>query len=393
MSIKTHGYHLRTIKFLDIASYKSIVEYKQRRFICHDCHKTFNEDTSFVEKGSTISNQTKVKLLERLRNKSSFTDIAQDLNISLTTAINEFSEHISDYRCKLTEVVCIDEFRASTICGEYALIIGDPISGTILDILPSRKQDYIYMYFQTIPDEDRLKVKYVVTDLFESYRTVVRNLFWKSIHIADRFHWIRLCTEAFNKIRIRIMNSYLKLGVDEFRGSYNKYTIYANVMKKYYKLLLANRYSKEEWFFNQKQIASYIKKEMTFQEIIEYCLNFDSDLEESYESLQDLHKLAKYSNHDNAKKNILEWCERIESSEHKIPELVKVALTYQSWIEPIVNSFVINETTKARMTNGFIEGKNNFCKVIKRIGFGYKDFDIFRAKILYSNDKSRPYKN
>lgn len=45
------------------------------------------------------------------------------------------------------------------------------------------------------------------------------------------------------------------------------------------------------------------------------------------------------------------------------------------------------------MTNGFIEGKNNYCKVIKRIGFGYKDFDTLRAKILYSNAKEKiPYK-
>ena len=76
----------------------------------------------------------------------------------------------------------------------------------------------------------------------------------------------------------------------------------------------------------------------------------------------------------------------------KLPELKKVALTYKSWIKEIVNSFIINPVTKTRMTNGFIEGKNNFCKVIKRIGFGFKDFDTFRAKILYSNDPDRAYK-
>ena len=393
ISIKVHGYHLRKIKFLDIGSYKSILEYKQRRFYCDDCHKTFNEDTSLVEKGSTISNQTKIKLLERVRTKSSFSDLSQELNISVTTAIKEFYDHIADYRCELTEVICIDEFRASTIAGEYALIIGDPISGKILDILPSRKQDYIYYYFQTLSVDERAKVKYIVTDLFESYRTICKILFWKSIHIADRFHWIRLTTEAFNKIRIRIMNSYLQLGKDEFKGSYNKYTMYANVLKKYHKLFLANIYAKENWFFDQKQIASYIKKEMSFQEIIEYCINLDGDLEEGYVLLQELYKISKYSNFETAKKDILGWCEKIEKSKHKIPELVKVSITYKSWINQIVNSFIINPITKARMTNGFIEGKNNFCKVIKRIGFGFSNLDLFRAKILYSNDENRPYKN
>lgn len=393
VSIKIHGYHLRKIKYLDLGSYKTNIEYKQRRFICDDCHKTFNEDTSLVEKGSTISNQTKVKLLERLRTKSSFTDLSEELNISVTTAIKEFYDHIAEYRCKLTEVICIDEFRASTIAGEYALIIGDPISGKILDILPSRKQDYIYYYFQTIPQEECTNVKYIVTDLFESFRTITKNIFWKSTHIADRFHWIKLTTEAFNNIRIRIMNSYLKLGKEEFKGTYNKYTMYSNVLKKYHKLLLANKYAKESWFFDQKLVASYIKKEMTFQEIIEYCINYDGDMEESYLLLQELYKIAKLSNYENARKDILNWCDKVEQSKHKIPELVNVALTYKSWIDPIVNSFIINLVTKARMTNGFIEGKNNFCKVIKRIGFGYANFDIFRARILYANDAERPYKN
>lgn len=290
-------------------------------------------------------------------------------------------------------MICIDEFRASTIAGEFALIIGDPISGRILDILPSRKQDYIYYYFQTLSAKEKSKVKYIVTDLFESYRTICNTLFWKTVHIADRYHWIKLTTEAFNKIRIRIMNSYLSLGKDQFKGSYNKYTVYANVLKKYHKLFLANKYSKEAWFFDQKQIVSYIRKEMTFQEIIEYCINLDADLEESYILLQDLYKISKYSNYESAKKDILNWCDRVEKSKHKIPELVKVSLTYKSWIEPIVNSYIINPITKSRMTNGFIEGKNNFCKVIKRIGFGYSNFDVFRAKILYSNDENRPYKN
>ena len=124
-----------------------------------------------------------------------------------------------------------DEFKASTIAGKYALIIGDPESGEILDILPSRLQDYIYHYFNTIDKSERLSVEYVVTDLFESYRTICKNLFWKSIHIADRFHWIRLTTEAFNKTRISIMNNILKSKVKD-----NDKLRYAAIIKKYYKI-------------------------------------------------------------------------------------------------------------------------------------------------------------
>lgn len=391
--ILIHAYYTRLIRFLDVAEFKTRISYKQRRFKCCDCGKTFNETSALVDKGSTISNQSKLSLLEKTRQKISFADVASQMDISITTTIKEFKQHVADYRSELTEIVCVDEFRASTIAGEYALIIGDPITGKILDVLPSRKQDYIYYYFNSTSINDRQKVKYIVTDLFESYRTICKNLFWGSIHIADRFHWIRLCTEAFNKTRIRIMNTYLALGQQQFKGSFNKYTKYANVLKRYYKLLLANRYNKEEWFFNQKHVASYLQKEMTNQEIIEYCLNYDGDLEIAYDFLQQLYKIAKFSTCSDAKKKLLEWCENVDECDRKLPELKKTALTYKSWINEITNSFIIHPILKTRITNGFIEGKNNFVKVIKRIGFGFKDFETFRAKILYTNDKDRPFKN
>lgn len=137
--------------------------------------------------------------------------------------------------------------KVCTIAGKYSLIIGDPESGEILDILPSRLQDYIYHYFNIIDKSERLSVEYVVTDLFESYRTICKNLFWNRIHIADRFHWIRLTSEAFNKTRISIMNNILKSKIKD-----NDKLRYAAIIKKYYKLLLTNTRSKESWFFDQQ---------------------------------------------------------------------------------------------------------------------------------------------
>ncbi len=200
----------------------------------------------------------------------------------------------------MTRIICIDEFKANTIAGKYALIIGDPESGEILDILESRLQDYIYHYFNTIDSSERLSVEYVVTDLSESYRTICRNLFGKSIHIADRLHWIKLTTKAFNKTRIKIMNLILKAKIidrDKIK--------YSNIIKKYYKLLIANTHSKESWFFDQ-QVHKNTYGFTTYQSVIEYCVNNDSELEEAYLLLQELYKIAKYSSFENARQNILD---------------------------------------------------------------------------------------
>ena len=312
-NIVVNSYYIRTIRYLDIAGYNSIIKYKQRRYQCRDCKKTFNESTNLVEKYSTISNQTKLKLLEECRIKQSFTDVSERLNVSTTTVLNEF--------------------KASTIAGEYALIIGNPISGKILDVLPSRQQEYLYDYFNKVSDEERFSVKYIVTDLFEPFRTIVRNRFWKSIHIADRFHWVRLATDAYNRMRIKIMNNYKDLGDGQFKGRYNKYSTYYYMLKKYAKVLVMNRYSRSESFFESKQYVYYLDKELTLNEIIEYILNYDKDMEEGYFLLQDLYKISKQSTFETARHDLKEWISKVEEYDSTLKYFKSVATTYRSWLK------------------------------------------------------------
>ena len=381
LEITINFYYTRTIKYFNINDYPSIILFKQIRFKCKYCNKTFHQPASFISKGCNLSIMVKENILKESSYKQSFKDVSKRTNVSQTTVSNEFKKNIHDYRCHLSRIICFDEFKASTTAGKYAFIIGDPESGEILDILPSRLQDYIYHYFNTIPDIERFNVEYVVTDLFESYRTICKNLFWKSIHIADRFHWIRLTSEAFNKTRISIMNHHMKTN--------NSDNIqYATILKRYYKLLLANTYSKESWYFDQ-QVTSNKYGFTSYQTVIEYCINKDPEFEEAYHLLQELYKIAKLSSYETARENILNWCDKVQSSEYNLPEFKKTALTYKSWINEIVNSFIIDKVTHKRLSNGFIEGKNNFCKVIKRIGFGYSDFDVFRYKIITANKKKK----
>ena len=44
-----------------------------------------------------------------------------------------------------------------------------------------------------------------------------------------------------------------------------------------------------------------------------------------------------------------------------------------------------------RVSNGFAEGINNKIKVIKRMAFGFHDFEYFRLKILSVTGCLRPY--
>ena len=60
-------------------------------------------------------------------------------------------------------------------------------------------------------------------------------------------------------------------------------------------------------------------------------------------------------------------------------EFKELLHTFTNWREEILNYF------DYRITNGFVEGKNNRIKTIKRMAYGYRNMDNFRMRILATN--------
>ena len=69
--------------------------------------------------------------------------------------------------------------------------------------------------------------------------------------------------------------------------------------------------------------------------------------------------------------------ERIASD--SLPEFKELLHTFTNWRKEILNYF------DYRITNGFVEGKNNRIKTIKRMAYGYRNMDNFRLRILATN--------
>ncbi len=62
-----------------------------------------------------------------------------------------------------------------------------------------------------------------------------------------------------------------------------------------------------------------------------------------------------------------------------LPEFRELLHTLANWREEILNYF------DYRITNGFVEGKNNRIKTMKRMAYGYRNMDNFRLRILATN--------
>jgi len=71
---------------------------------------------------------------------------------------------------------------------------------------------------------------------------------------------------------------------------------------------------------------------------------------------------------------MLEWL--LTAEDINLPEFKDCIKAFHNWSEHINNSVEFN------YTNGFTEDINNKITVIKRIAFGYRNFNHFRNRIL-----------
>ena len=355
------------IKYLKLFEYDCKINIIKKRFICHQCNKKFTENLDLNQKGKTISNKLEQKILKDLLNYNlSIKYIAKENNVSsgsvrniLKNAMSEYPEHIR----LLPRVISFDEFKADTKEGKYAFILNDPIHKKTLDILPSRKKEYLNQYFTYC--ENRHSVEYVVSDMYEPYLLVTQIMFPKAKYVVDRFHYTRYIMEALDKIRIRLQKEY-GYNSKEYRMLKNKKNI-----------TLLRKYSNDiDWWTYTKRYQNKHMVDILKYDLREQLLDINEELKQGYVLKELFLDLLSYSDYEHAEEEIKEWID--VSKGCGLKEFEDASKTIENWLPYIVNSFI-----DKRFSNGYTEGLNNKIKVIKRVAFGYKNFRFFRLRLLY----------
>ena len=232
-NIVIKDYYKVKIKNSIIRKHKLYVEIRMRRYKCKCCNKTFKQNFNFYDNNQCISKHTKQLVQSMLMDRISMEYIAKELDINKKTVINILDSMPEPQRLKLPNVICLDEFHFSNAnhkAGKYPCVISNPFNTELIDIVESRRKDYLIDYFQHISFKERNNVKYFISDMNETYRSIYKIFFKDAIHIVDHFHIIKLFTEAIQKIRIKIMKSYTS-DCKEYK-----------YLKKNWKLFLMKRY-------------------------------------------------------------------------------------------------------------------------------------------------------
>ena len=394
-NICSHGFISKKIVHSISTNQPCILKYKARRFRCKDCKKTFLEHNPFCREDEKLSLYTDMKIIEKLRSHTAtFTSVSRDLNISIQTVINIFDKYASGSRLKFDKVICMDEIYTNKLTSKkYSCIIMNFMNRQVIDVYPSRLKYDLINYLMRVPLNEREQVKYVIIDMWETYKQVSLDVFPNCIVAVDSFHVIKHLNLAMDMIRLKVMRKY-----DKGHSRLENAEMYYYMLKKFHYFFTKNFDDIYEGNIKIPKIHTAWDK----IEIRKYLLSIDSDLSYAYylkEKYQEFSLTAKYESCDE------EFNELINDfrSSH-LAEFQVFGKLINHWKTEIKNSFIrINFYTKnkngelafikKRLSNGPMEGSNSRIKCIIKNANGYKNFDRFRKRILFSINKNAPIKN
>lgn len=358
--IVKNGFKLSTIKLLPICNLPAILKLKKQRFLCRDCSCSFMASSTFVDSYCNISNDVKNAVLSDLMDVASIKDIAKKWFISSSSVLRvlkRVSVLKKDFSY-LPEFICMDEFKSvRSESFNMSFVFMDALSRKIIDILPDRRIHKLIAYFNRFPMEIRKKVKGVVIDMYEPYISLIKDVFPNASIIFDRFHVVQNLTRALDKTRISVMNS-----LDRDSKEYK-------VLKRYWRLFL-----KYEYDLNYTNFYRYVhfNRLMSQASVVSFMRGVNPFLDESYKCIQDAMAAIRLSDTDMLQ-NVINRYEGSKLISEKVRTAITTTKEYEKYIENAV---------KFSFSNGPLEGTITKIKLIKRISYGYRNFNNLKRRII-----------
>lgn len=353
--------------------------YRARRFICKICKHTFFEHNPFSLPYDKSSLNTIYNVLEALLDHTAtFKSVASRFKLSSTSVIRFFDTYVDAKRRTLPIIICIDEFYTSRKRAyKYACLFYDFLNNKVIYVFPSRRKDKLSQELSFIPKAERLNVKYVIIDMWDTYRDLASIYFTNCIIAVDSFHVIKHLNEAMDAIRIKIMRKY-----DKRTNSIDSNDTYYYMLKKFHYFFTKNF---ENIYSGNIEIRK-MRTKWDKHEIRKYLFSIDDDLKMAYILKEKYREFSLTANHENCDEEFNDLIDEFVNS--KFPEFRSFGSLLLHWKNEIKNSFI--RYNGKRLSNGPIEGANSRIKTILKSANGYTNFNRLRNRIMYSLNKDVP---
>lgn len=350
-SQRIHQNHRYLIKDLPISGQPVYLEINRRQFKCEFCQKPFSEELDFVKKRRKYTSRLATEIIRQVL-ADDIKTVAENNDVSseeIETMLQDRAKALKRKKPLGLKKLGIDEIALIKGQGNYCAVLIDIDQSQVITILEGRNQEQIAEVFDSWGEEILKEIEFVSIDLWKPYKSLVEKTMPNAVVVADRFHVIKQINEELDKQR-KVKNRE----VQKEKSKKKKEKILSGLSNSKYALL------KNECNLNEKQQEKLqeVKKVCPdLGKMHEFKEKFRNILEQKIDSLTGLLKIS-------------DWLK--EAGEY-YPQSKKTIIR---WIGEIIAYF------EGRITNGVVEGINNKIKLIKRSGYGFRNFDNFRDRVL-----------
>ena len=271
-------------------------------------------------------------------------------------------------RKRLTRTVAIglDEtsfVRLGDAHTSYATTVCDVQHHQIIDMLPSRHFVDVAGFLDKQRPAWKQRIRYGALDMSATYAAVYTVILPKAAQVVDSFHVISLANRALDQIRRRVQNEQT-----------------------------GHRGRRDDPLYRARRVLLVGEERLTDKAAARLASLLalgdpGAEVAIAYRAKERLREFYRCSNPDAARaiiEELIEHCKRPTMP----PELQKLGRTLHQWLDKICNYHL------AKISNGPTEALNNLIKRIKRIGFGFRNFDNYRIRVLlYAGKPNWPVLN
>jgi transposase len=234
---------------------------------------------------------------------------------------------------------------------DYATTVADVENHQIIDILPSRKYTEVAGFLHKQPQAWTERISFGALDMSDTYAAVFSVVLPKAKQVVDSFHAVSLANRALDAVRRSVQQDQLG-----HRGRRDDPLYRARRV-----LLLAEEKLDADATARLESLLQLGDPNAAVA--IAYRVK---------ERLRDFYRLSDPREARQLLEDLVRHClKRAMPS-----EIQRLGRTIRKWFDKICNYHL------ARVSNGPTEALNNLVKRIKRIGFGFRNFENYRVRAL-----------
>jgi transposase len=276
--------------------------------------------------------------------------IAKRFHVSDSHAHEVFDRYVKLDRLSLTDAISVDEVHLDMDddC-RYALVIQDFHTGDPIDLLRSRRTSVTEPYFVSIPKDERNRVKYLISDMYNPYIAYVEKYFPNAVPVVDSFHviqWIirmidNYIRQLIKKYRQRDREYQDKLSFEQQRPLSLPPSNEVYLLQKYRWLILTNQSNIR--YHSDPRMDSHFHALMNTYDYEDALFRIDANLRD----FRDLKELYLQFNSRNAGKplearnELVGLIQKYRKSKHEM--FRDFASLLEKYEDPIINSFIMVE--------------------------------------------------